>query len=488
MTIFKNKRVRFLIVMVVSLVLFGGHFLNISYEKPRADQGQFLAFAYNTLKHGVYDDNRTDRPRPDNRREPLYPAVLMLSILVHPQIDVAESSVDCITWGKEGCIEKISYLKMGNIVLLIASALLAGYVVFRFTGSAILSTVCYLAIALSGSLGGIANQFFSQTLAALLIVAVSILLHDLIQSDFSRRRALALGVCLGLLVLTKAQFYYFVFLCALFLLVWWLVGGVGIKRSARRILFVLVGVFVLVLPWQIRNYTEVGTTWIAGRSGMALTIRANYNEMSAEEYRASFVLFMPRKVWPDWVVDRYAGTEIEERLLGGRDSYYSEAFDRRREVQEKLGFRDPKLDAFLRHEAVQRILANFSDHLLMVAPYTVAGSFAEVGYGFNPQAERYGTIGQDLFGITVSNFYVDTPLWPNVILTGVFLISAVVALVARRWAYLWFLLPGLYLFGVHPILLIFETRYSIMLIPIFVICTCVASWNVVSFARNLIGR
>jgi hypothetical protein len=468
-------------------MLFVGHFLNISFEKPAGDQRHYLAFAYNSLKHGVFDDARTDRPRPDNRREPLYPAVLMLSILVHPQIDVSESSADCITGGEDGCLEKISYLKMGNVVFLIASALLAGYVVFRLTGSAIPSVVCYLAVALSGSLGGSANRFLSEMLAALLIVAVSMLLRDLIQSDFSRRRALAFGVCLGLLVLTKAQSYYLVFLCALFLLAWWLVAGEGIKQSALRVLFVLVGVFVLVLPWQIRNYKEVGTAWIAGRSGLVLTIRANYNEMSAEEYRASFLLFMPRAAWPDWVIDRYAGTEIEERLLG-QDSYFADGYARHREVREKLGFRNPKLDAFLRHEAVQRILANFGDHLLMVAPFAVRGSFAEVGYGFNPKGERYGTIGQDLFGITVSNFYVDTPFWPNVILTGVFLISAVVALVARRWAYLGFLLPGLYWFGMHAFLTNFTPRFSIVLIPIFLICTCVASWNVVSFARNLFAR
>ena len=68
MTIFKNRRVRFLIVIVVSLMLFVGHFLNISFEKPAGDQRHYLAFAYNSLKHGVFDDARTDRPRPDNRR------------------------------------------------------------------------------------------------------------------------------------------------------------------------------------------------------------------------------------------------------------------------------------------------------------------------------------------------------------------------------------------------------------------------------------
>jgi len=66
------------IISLLSLLISAGHILNLNFNKPKDDRAQYIAYAYNTLKYGVYsrEKSATSDPIPSMRREPVWPFFL----------------------------------------------------------------------------------------------------------------------------------------------------------------------------------------------------------------------------------------------------------------------------------------------------------------------------------------------------------------------------------------------------------------------------
>ena len=105
--------------------------------------------------------------------------------------------------------------------------------------------------------------------------------------------AVVSGLCLGLLVLTRAVFQY------------WLVGvavvlAVGMWREVDRrrelataCAALVLAAWVVTLPWMVRNAVQAGHFGISGRDGEVLAIRAEYGRMTWAEVRGAFAYYLP---------------------------------------------------------------------------------------------------------------------------------------------------------------------------------------------------
>jgi len=473
-----KKPILFVIVVIITLLISFGHFFNLSYEKPVNDQLEFLALAYNSLKYGTYDDTYKEITSPDYSREPIYPLILMIGMLLHPGINLSTQDAKCIIFGEGECIEIIIYLKIINIIFLIATALLSSYIVYRYTRNVFVSGICFFLISLSGSLTKEYNEFLSEVPSAFLITLVSVLLCNLAVRRYSHRLAFIFGLFLGALVLIKAIFFYFVFLCSFFLLIWSLNRGLGIKQSVKQVILVVIGAYILIGPWQVRNYIQLGTSSITERSGIVLLSRAYYNVMLFEDYYASILYFARDIRWVEKKFETSFDATVYEKLNPTNLIQYNlDVYKHANKIRAELDLSAQETSDFLLKEAKQKILANFGKHLAMVVPFAIRGSFFERGYGFYQRDTHHETIGIKKVGFDISKYFIALKALPNVIFVSVFFGTILLSFFFRRWDLIWFLFPGAYSFGMHAFFTHFIPRYSESLIPIFVICSCIALWE-----------
>jgi hypothetical protein len=99
--------------------------------RQRADNEQFLSFAYNLVKSGVYSHwgERSHPPQPTRLREPMYPLTLTIPLLLSERTEAI--SLRCLVWEEE-CADMRSLLMVVNlttIALLIVAAFLVGRLV-----------------------------------------------------------------------------------------------------------------------------------------------------------------------------------------------------------------------------------------------------------------------------------------------------------------------------------------------------------------------
>lgn len=476
----KISIVIFFLLFILCITI--GHFLNLSYEKPRSDQRQNLAYAYNTLKYGIYSDKSNDKPRSTYRREPLYPILLMMGMIVHPGIDLSKHDAKCITLGEGECIEKITYLKIINIIFLIACALVSGFITYKFTGNVVFAILSFLLISFSGSLSIFSSRFFPELPAAFFLVLSSYILMKLTTIKYKRKNAIIFGLLIGTLVLLKPIFYYFIFLCLLLLFLWWIKEGSNIKRSFKKSIYILIGAYIIIGPWQLRNFLVFDTTSIAGRSGLVLSIRANINDdyHTNNDYFSYLQCFHRSK----WLRSKLLkkNTSICKELKELRPK--QRAYERRKEIKIKLGLVDPELQEVFVKEAKDRIMNNFTSHIIMTLPVALRGSFPEVGFGFHPKNKRHKTIGIKKYRYDVSKYYLSLNLLPSLLYMLSFFTVFIFSLYFRRWKLVWFTLPSIYCFFMYSFFTHFIYRYSVFLIPMLVICFCVVIAKIYREIRN----
>ena len=321
--------------------------------------------------------------------------------------------------------------------------------------------------------------------------------HATLAAQAWRRPRIATGVLsglfLGLLVLTRAVFQY------------WLAGvavvlAAGLWRDAarRRTLApacaaLVVAAWAVTLPWMIRNAVQVGNFGIAGRDGEVLAIRAEYGRMTWAEVRGGFAYYLPDlPVVGAGVRDR-AMQWLEPETFGYTrfDRNNPEGFYRRTKNQTgEVAARADKLDArwrlgirsreyqvmrdtALRQAAADQIRADW----LKQAVLTLV--FAERGAGFSagtcqplvdPSSQRFGWAVAG----PVSHACEVVRSWTIVLLPFAVVLAAF-AWRRRDVALALLLAPIVYGFGIHAVATHFIERYSRPLIPVLVVVAALAA-------------
>ena len=460
---------------LIFLVLRGA---TIPLEVPRADQSQYLSYAFNMLHSGVFGVRAV---QPDQRREPGYPLLLAAAMVLHPGVEIDGSTRRCVTAGEPGCLAAVTGLKAINVLFLGLSGVGAFAAVLAVTGRPAAAWIAFMWLMASASYGQYAGRFFPEVVAGFLIVALSLRTWRLASGPPARRGWFATGLLLGALTLTKATFYYLAPLLGLALAA----HGVLTKRASLREaailgVMLLAGTAILTVPWQLRNLISTGTTDLSGRAGLVLTVRANFNELPAGGSLGTMATFTPHNTsLRAYLTDHWLTPGVAAFLEPPNDPK-TRAYDRQRELAVPRGYNaySAELDSLLEAEALARIRANWTGHLRLTPVLAYRGLFVDSGLGFIPERlndeERAPRAGNLLLGASPGWFY-PAPIVQNALLfLPAFLAFAWCALTGR-WALVFLMLPAAYLFGLQSFASHNLPRYSVPLIPMLVVIATVVA-------------
>lgn len=354
-----NLRPALLHALVIALVLvplFWAYYGTKIHDRGvGGDAIQFINTAYNVVHHGTFSESPGNEgpPEPDAMRPPVYPLFLGGFLRAVPAM-----AADDMAWffGGENLPQAPPYfktIKYAQAFLLLLAAFMALYLVHELTGSIWWGEAAFVITAVHPFLYRYVNRYYSELLTAFLIALFTLLLY--LCAKRKRRILFVLaGITLGVLTLTKAQWYYIAAPCAAYLLALGL-----LERSSRRTMFTGTLLFVLcfaavVLPWKHRNAELFDRSFITERGGTVLDLRSRYAGMSDDEILASFLYWSRTGTIRD-VLDgfmepgRYANLVREQGYYAQALQRYDElASEYPRAVADKLQF----------DEAARRILDN----------------------------------------------------------------------------------------------------------------------------------
>lgn len=465
---------------------------------PQAsDREQLESIAFNLARHGEFHNgSRLAEARAAgdttvySRREPGYP--LYLAAVYASSSGFESLDQECLM--NEAC-EAAAPLRQR--VWGLTFALGAAAVAFTFLMTFILASRSW-PMALAGGtvsllvIPPILTRDIPSFLAGVLLLG-----HATLAAQTWRQPRLATGalsgLCLGLLVLTRAVFQY------------WLVGvavvlAAGLWRDVarRRTLApacaaLVVTAWAVTLPWMVRNAVQAGHFGISGRDGEVLAIRAEYGRMTWAEVGGAFAYYLPDFPFVGGAVRDRAMRWLEPENFGYArfDRANPEGFYRRIKNQKgdvaaradgidpqwRLGIRSREhqvtRDTVLKQAAADQILADWPKQGILTVAFAERGAGLSVGSCYSivgPASERYGW----KIGWPVSQACELAKEW---VLLFVPLAGVMIVLAWRRRDVAWALLlaPIVYGFGIHAVATHFIERYSRPLIPALAVVATLAA-------------
>ena len=246
----------------------------ITSNPIRSDAQQNLRMGYHLYKNGVIskDADVTGKPAPTNYREPVPPVVTAIFMYLHPGIE----KTDSLSSFENGVNTK--RVKQVNLIWLFLLQIGVGLLAFRVSRNKVVPFLAwFLVFFYFIRFGNHFDEMNTELASAVLIIWSSYLLLV----TLSRKSIIYFtitGLLLGLLILTKAVFYYVAPVVILALLVYKF-------RTVRFLNYAaLAGAIVLVVfPWMVRNYTIYEEFSITQRGGSVLYQRAMLNQLNGEE-------------------------------------------------------------------------------------------------------------------------------------------------------------------------------------------------------------
>jgi 4-amino-4-deoxy-L-arabinose transferase-like glycosyltransferase len=236
-----------------------------------ADGYQNLSIAVNLVQHGVFSS--TPESLPDMVREPAWPALTagLLWLTGHTSTPAEVLASQHALLFKQ--------INLALYALLITAVCSLIHRQLRSLPYAIPGLV--LSLIVFYTMPRLFNYYNNEALAALLLFIASLLLFRL-QQQPRPGTALAAGLTLGLLALTKAQFLY-IPLVPLLILAW----------RYRRHAAIAAAVFLLVVtPWMVRNALLFDHYTIAERGKTVAAVRLMLTiAPSGSEYRCMAYAF-----------------------------------------------------------------------------------------------------------------------------------------------------------------------------------------------------
>ncbi|HEV8014402.1 MAG TPA: glycosyltransferase [Stellaceae bacterium] len=275
--------------------------------QPIYDGAQYFSMAYNMAKYDISSTSEDDNPAipVDHVREPL-PSFLM-SLFVRATADLDREPLSCFLSAEPQCLPVLTAVSYVNVVCFVGIILIVYAAVFTLTGSIAAALIGSLIMATNTVFPSIARLCTSETPAALLVILHAWFLY----LAFGRARArvifaVASGLALGVLVLTKAVYlYWFVVLVlclAAAMVLAWRSFGRGAVVAWLALSFTAPLVFA---PWMMRNWMQFSDFGIAERGGVVLMVRAEFTLISWREYLSGYLFYTP-----------YVGPRLAEAAFG----------------------------------------------------------------------------------------------------------------------------------------------------------------------------
>ena len=447
-----------------------------------SDREQHEGIAFNIVRHGEfrpfdvsYEAGGERLSEAYSRREPGYPLYLASIFATFPAID--SLSRTCISDpGCEAAVplrRRVQRLTVVVAAVTVAATLVATYAFTAGWSTSIVAGLLYLMLL---------PQDIPSLLAALFLLGHAALAADMWRRSSAISGALS-GIALGLLVLTKAVFqYWLVGLALLWLPATWRHSRPP-RATMRAFAALLVAAWSLTLPWMVRNAVHGGQHGVAGRGGQILAIRAEYGRMTWPEVRGALAYYLPvpdsagavRDFALRWLEPRPFGyARFDRTNLAG---FYRRAKDRTGDVAARAdliqpGWRlsDPTgMDSAERRAAFQLIGEDWLKHLALTPVFLARGSAFFDG-GWIARVESY-----DWKSTVPIRYAANLARASSYLFLPALALSLVLAWRRRDAAVALLLSPVVYGLGIHAVATHFVSRYSHPLVPVLVVVTALAA-------------
>jgi 4-amino-4-deoxy-L-arabinose transferase-like glycosyltransferase len=336
------------------------------------------------------------------------------------------------------------------------------YIVFMLTRNIFYGYVALFLTGFSTSLLYAANNLCAEHLAALLMLCVSLFLYKAVKEKDTKYFVL-LGAALGLLVLTRGVFQYFIIIILIFLVFLAIVGLFKKRKLLICTIIFSITYFGLIGSWMARNYMHFGRFFITERGGIVLLLRSECNMMNRKEYLGAFLYWAPDKYLSESLLKSFFGEDAIkpggalERLNRLNDSSFylrTKAIWAKVEKEFANQKKSEMVDKRLKSMAKTNILQHPVRHILATLPIGWRGLFAEHGYRLK---------------IPGSGIVINSSVPTNIVYFAAFFFLTFLSIKNRWWELFALILPALYLYGIQTALTHNLARYNKPIIPILVI-------------------
>ncbi len=278
-------------MLALCCILIG--FTGIKPQTLRAyDQPLYLGIASDLAQTGRYTNGRFgDAGAPGAYTAPLYPAMVAGVALIDPALARNAACVRAATAdGIAACPASLGLLLPLQVALACVTLVLVWRSTLAIGGGLVAAWTALLAAGLGTTEYAVyARTAMTEALSLPLAALAGLLLVLLVQRP-RWPAAIGLGVTLGLLTLTRPEYLYL----AAGLGVVGLAAAIRWRRFGLRLMAaVLIGALVIA-PWSIRNERLFGTAAPTyGYAGFILVQRMAYEAMTKREWVASFLYALP---------------------------------------------------------------------------------------------------------------------------------------------------------------------------------------------------
>jgi hypothetical protein len=357
------------------IVTFAIFYLKNDPRLPYADEFAYLGYGYGLSEYDVFGKVVQPDAKPENDMffPPVYP--YFLSILMDLDQTFLET-VKCALGNREAAAtgaQKAVGCEAEYGIALPVQVFMASLTLFfvwlgslRLSSSVKISTFAVVLALLSKQTYGYADHFLTEALTLPFAAALGWSLVAAWQ-DKTVRSAIICGFCWALIVLTRAGWEY-TGLVIVPVFVWLALLTFRDKALAAfsPLVVMLVAFGVTLSPWLVRNYVVFNQAQLTGGYGnMALLHRLPYNRMTADEYRAAFIYWLPD--FGDGLAAKLFPKEHYERLdFGSKNGFYQAVRSEvTREIDEKRGQLD-RNTYVMKHEVIGNLGTHVSVTMAMV--------------------------------------------------------------------------------------------------------------------------
>ena len=336
------------LLVAVSLQITGQYLLQ-SWNEPRYDAVRYLNYAVNLYEHGVFGLSQPDTSGAPSRgrgNTPLYPA--FLAAVFHLDATPVEDLRCFIEPGELPCAHGFDAVRAAQLALAVASLTCIWLAGWFIAGGAIGAWAAALFALVSGQLGYYANTLLTENLSILLCALMTLSICKAVQGAL--RWFLALGLCVGLLVMARPEFIYLAYAFIAFVIV----RALAVRSALAWLQGILVAlaVAIVVTSWQVRNRVAFGDAALTeAYAGPTLAQRVAYNRMSANELAAAFVFWFPD--FGDTLAKRIFPPEAYAKLDFGPAAYANDGVALHDELVAKIDDRGEVLKTLIVEEVVR---------------------------------------------------------------------------------------------------------------------------------------
>lgn len=354
-----------------------------------ADSRQYIASAYNLSNYGIYSQNIRDgaNVEPAIGREPGFPYAL--SFLFDLKLEEMSAITPTCLSTPEGCgLKPYASAQWLNRLLFALAGIVTFWASYKIFSTLTLASIGGASIWLNPKMQSSMDQVVSDPLALFLVCSLTLSFIFAAKTHTSKNTYLFAsfsGIILGLLILTKAVFLYFLYAAAGLGLIYLLVFPNGRKKlnhfALPMLLFV---VFAAMSPalWMKRNSDISGQYSLTdSREGIALSARNIFHDMSVAEYFTAFLYWTPsfgdnlaRRYLPESAWKRFDTRNPDGFFLAGHHNFGKDV----RMIVDAQGISRQEATAIQTRALKKDIITNPIKHIITTIPLFYRGIIRDI--------------------------------------------------------------------------------------------------------------